>query len=74
MAQTPIGTHAGNAQPTGQKVGQNISAEARQRAEEEFAALAPGPSDPLHFGPDGVQTQLTEDPISEVNPFQESSP
>ena len=74
MAQTPIRTHAGDAQATGQEVGQNISPEAQQRAEEEFATLAPGPSDPLHFGPDGVQTQLTEDPISEVNPFQESRP
>lgn len=74
MAQTPSGTPPDRAQMTGEEAVQNISAEARARAQEEFADLAPGPSDPLHFGPDGVTTQLGEDPISEVNPFQESRP
>lgn len=76
MAQTPIGTNLGGdeAQQTGQEVVQNISEEARERAQEEFAGLAPGPSDPLHFGAGGVATQIDEDPISEVNPFQESRP
>lgn len=74
MAQTPSGTHSDEAQMTGQEAAQNISEEARERAQEEFAGLAPGPSDPLHFGGGGVKTQLDEDPISEVNPFQESRP
>lgn len=74
MAQTPGGTHPDEAQQTGQEAAQNISEEARARAQEEFAGLAPGGSDPLHFGPDGVTTQVDEDPISEVNPFQESRP
>ena len=74
MAQTPIGTHPDGAQQTGQEAVEGISAEAREHAQEEFAGLAPGGSDPLHFGPDGVTTQLDEDPISEVNPFQESRP
>ena len=62
------------AQLTGQEVAEGITGEARERAQAEFSQLAPGPSDPLHFGPDGVTTQLDEDPISEVNPFQESLP
>ncbi len=74
MAQTPSGAHSDAAQMTGQEAAQNISEEARELAQEEFAGLAPAGSDPLHFGPDGVTTQLNEDPISEVNPFQESRP
>ncbi len=71
MAQTPTGDEA---QPTGQEAAEGISAEARERAQEEFAGLAPGPADPLNFGNGGVTTQTDEDPISEVNPFQESRP
>jgi hypothetical protein len=76
MTQTPSGTHSNGeeAQLTGQKAAQDISEEARERAQEEFVHLAPGPSDPLHFGGEGAKTQLDEDPISEVNPFQESRP
>ncbi len=74
MAQTPSGAPSGAAQMTGEETVQNIGEEARERAQEEFAELTPGPADPLHFGPDGVTTQLNEDPISEVNPFQESRP
>ena len=74
MAQTPSGAHPDEAQRTGQETAEDISAEARERAQEEFAGLAPGGSDPLHFGPDGVTTQTSEDPISEVSPFQESRP
>lgn len=74
MAQTPSGTHSDGAQLTGQEAAQNISEEARERAQEEFSHLTPGPSDPLHFGGEGAKTQLDEDPISEVNPFQESRP
>ena len=70
MAKTPGGT-----QPTGQEAAENISAEARERAQEEFAHLTPGPSDPLQLGGGGgTGTQLDEDPISEVSPFQESRP
>ncbi len=39
--------------------------EARERAEEELDALAPGPRDPLHFGQEGVTTDVGEDPISD---------
>ncbi len=74
MAQTSSGTPSNGAQLTGQEEAQNISEEARERAQEEFAHLAPGPSDPPHFGGEGAKTQLDEDPISEVNPFQESRP
>ena len=74
MAQTTDGTHPDAGHLTGQEAAQNISEEARERAQEEFAGLAPAGSDPLHFGPDGVTTQVDEDPISEVNPFQESRP
>ena len=74
MAQTPSGAHSDGAQLTGQEAAENISAEARERAQEEFTQLAPGPSDPLNFGSGGVTTQTDEDPISEVNPFQESRP
>jgi hypothetical protein len=76
MAQTAVGTHSqgDEGQLTGQEVTESISGEARERAQEEFSHLTPGPSDPLHFGNGGVKTQLDEDPISEVNPFQESRP
>ncbi len=74
MAQTPGGAHSDAAQMTGAETVENISEEARERAQEEFAGIAPGPTDPLHFGPDDLTTQLSEDPISEVNPFQESRP
>jgi len=69
-----MATTAGGTQPTGQEVAENISEEAREHALEEFAHLTPGPTDPLHFGGEGAKTQLDEDPISEVNPFQESRP
>lgn len=76
MAQTMVDSPSGGneAQLTGQEVVENISAEARERAQEEFTGIAPAGSDPLHFGSDGVTTQTDEDPISEVNPFQESRP
>lgn len=76
MAQRPTGTHpdGDTAQMTGQEAVEAISAEARKRAQEELSHLAPGPSNPLHFGGEGAKTQLDEDPISEVNPFQESRP
>ena len=74
MAQTPTGTPSDEAQMTGQEAVENISGEARERAQEEFAGLAPAGSDPLHFGSGGVTTQVDEDPISEVSPFQESRP
>ena len=75
MAQTPDRTDAsamGN--QAGQEAVQSISEEARERAQKEFADLAPGGSDPMHFGTGRVTTQTDEDPISEVNPFQESLP
>lgn len=59
---------------TGEEIAEGISPEAQERAQEEFSHLAPGPSDPLHFSREGTKTQLDEDPISEVNPFQESLP
>ena len=76
MAQTFIGTHSEDdgLPMTGQETVQTISEEARERAQEEFADLGPGGSDPLHFGTGGATTQTNEDPISEVNPFQESLP
>ncbi len=74
MAKTPGGAPSDAARMTGEETAENISEEARERAQEEFAGLAPGPTDPLHFGAGGVTTQLNEDPISEVNPFQESRP
>ncbi len=74
MAQTIREGYSDGAQQTGQEAAENISEEARERAQEEFAGLAPAGSDPLHFGSDGVTTQVDEDPISEVNPFQESRP
>lgn len=51
-----------------------LSAEAIARGQEEMAHLAPGPHEPLHFGDRSVRTQVSEDPISEVNPFQETRP
>ena len=65
---------ADTSDPTGEEIAENLSPEARERAQEEFSHLAPGPADPLHFTPDGVHTQLDDDPISEVNPFQETLP
>ena len=59
---------------TGQEIAQTIGGDALERAQEEFSHLAPGPSDPLRFGDEGQKTQLDEDPISEVNPFQEDRP
>lgn len=51
-----------------------LSEEAIRRGQEEMAQLTPGPHDPLHFGVRATQTQVSEDPISEVNPFQERLP
>jgi hypothetical protein len=51
-----------------------LSAEAIARGQEEMAHIAPGPHEPLHFGNTGTRTQVSEDPISEVNPFQETRP
>lgn len=47
---------------------------AKARAQEELSHIEPGPSEPLRFGDEGIKTQLDEDPISEVNPFQERLP
>jgi len=51
-----------------------LSEAAIKRGQEEMAHIAPGPHEPLHFGDRSVRTQVSEDPISEVNPFQETRP
>ncbi len=59
---------------TGAEIEHNMSQTARDRAQKELSHLAPGPPEPLHFGDEGQRTQTDEDPISEVNPFQERLP
>ncbi len=60
--------HAAEVETTG------LSAEAMRRGREELAHLEPAGSEPLRFGDEGAKTQLNEDPISEVSPFQETRP
>ena len=60
--------HAAEVEATG------LSAEALRRGHGELSHLEPAGSEPLRFGDEGQKTQLSEDPISEVSPFQETRP
>lgn len=59
---------------TGQQIVDQMNPAALAHAREELSHLAPGPSEPLHFGHRSTPTQLDEDPISETLPFRESLP
>ena len=60
---------------TGQDIVSHMDPAALAHAQDELSHLAPGPTEPLHFGGSGsVKTQLDEDPISETLPFRESLP
>ncbi len=59
---------------TGQEIVSYMDPAALTNAKNELSHLAPGPSEPLRFGDEGIQTQLEEEPISEVAPFRESLP
>jgi hypothetical protein len=72
---TPTGTTSHQDpedEPTGSELADTLTPEAQQRAQEEFSHLAPGPSEPLHFGDEGILTELEEDPISEGGSSRES--
>ncbi len=57
---------------TGSELADTLTPEAKERAQEEFSHLAPGPSEPLHFGDAGARTELDEDPISEGGSSRET--
>lgn len=59
---------------TGQEIVDQMDPAALAHAREELSHLAPGPSEPLHFGHRSTHTQLDEDPISETLPYRESLP
>jgi hypothetical protein len=73
MASTETNSHVDAAdEPTGSELADTLTPEAQERAQEEFSHLAPGPSEPLHFGEEGARTELDEDPISEGGSSRES--
>ena len=50
---------------TGEEIVKHMDPDAREKAEEELAAVEPAGSEPFRIGDEGPHTELDDDPISE---------